>query len=274
MIRSSLHNHSRFADGKNSVEEMAAEAFRLGCRSFGLSEHSPFPPEPAAGMPAASVGAYREAVLNCRRAYAGRMEIVLGMEQDIYSPLPAEPYDYLIGSVHYVRPDGVYVSVDISPEETRRIIRVHYGNDPLSLAEDYFRTVAGLALLPECRVIGHLDLLTKFNEKDPLFDTESPRYRRAAAGALDALLEGDRIFEVNTGAMARGWRTRPYPDRPLLKELKARGARILLSSDAHRKEDILFAFPEMLTLLKETGFRSVCVWENGGWTEKGIREEI
>ena len=48
-------------------------------------------------------------------------------------------------------------------EETRRIIRVHYGNYPLSLAEDYFRTVAGLALLQECRVIGHLDLLTKFN---------------------------------------------------------------------------------------------------------------
>ncbi len=123
MLRCSLHNHSRFADGKNSVEEMAAAAYKLGCRSFGLSEHSPFPPDPDAGMPAGSVRAYREAVLACREKYAGRMEIVLGLEQDLYSPAPAEAYDLLIGSVHYVCPGGEYVSVDISARATGRVIR-------------------------------------------------------------------------------------------------------------------------------------------------------
>ena len=272
MIRCSLHNHTRFADGANSVEEMAAAAFRLGCRSFGLSEHSPFPQEPDAGMPAGAEAAYREAVMTCRRQYAGRMEIVLGLEQDIYSPPPDAPFDFLIGSVHYVRPGGEYVSVDISPEETRRIVRSYYGNDPLLFAEDYYRTVAELADITDCDVIGHFDLVTKFNEKDPLFDTGSRRYRLAAGEALDALLAKARIFEINTGAMARGWRTRPYPDLPLLKELKARGARILLSSDAHRTQDILFGFPYALQLLKDCGFRALCVWEDGGWTEKGLAE--
>ena len=270
MIRCSLHNHTRFADGENSVEEMAAEAFRLGCRSFGLSEHSPFPQDPEAGMPTGAVNAYREAVMACRRQYAGRMEVVLGLEQDIYSPPPDAPYDFLIGSVHYVCPGGEFVSVDISPEETRRIVRTYYGNDPIRLAEDYYRTAAKLADLTGCDVVGHFDLVTKYNEKDPLFDTDARRYRLAAGEALDALLAKDRIFEINTGAMAKGWRTRPYPDLPLLKELKARRARILLSSDAHRTQDILFAFPDVLQLLKDCGFREIFVWENDGWKEKGF----
>ncbi len=270
MLRCSLHNHTCFADGRHTVEEMAAEAFRLGCRSFGLSEHSPFPPDPPAGMPSEAVKPYREAVLACRERYAEKMEIVLGLEQDIYSPKPEQAYDYIIGSVHYVCPGNEFVSVDISAGETRRIIRTCYENDPLMLAEDYYRTVAKLPQETNCGVIGHFDLVTKYNERDPLFDTDSVRYRRAVGEALDALLPKDLIFEVNTGAMAKGYRTRPYPDIPILKELRARGARIMLSSDAHRRQDILFAFPETLRLLSYCGFREVTVWDDGGWNTAEI----
>lgn len=272
MLRCSLHNHTCFADGRHTVEEMAAEALRLGCRSFGLSEHSPFPPDPPAGMPENAVRAYREAVLKCRERFAGRMEVVLGLEQDIYSPKPADPYDYLIGSVHYVRPQGCYVSIDISAKETRRIIREFYGGDPLLLAEDYYDTVAKLAETKgwQADVIGHFDLMTKYNEKDPLFDTTSQRYRRAAGEALDTLLATDRIFEVNTGAMAKGYLSRPYPEIWILKELQARGGRMMLASDAHRAKDILFGFSDAEALLKDCGFQSVVIREEGGWKEIGI----
>ena len=270
MILCSLHNHSRFADGNDTVEEMAAAALRLGCRSFGLSEHSPFPPDPPAGMPSEAVRPYREAVLACREKYEGQMEIVLGLEQDIYSPAPLDPYDYVIGSVHYVCPGGEYVSVDISARETRRIIRTYYGNDPLALAEDYYRTLTKLSEDPCYNVIGHFDLLTKYNEKDPLFDTDARRYKRAVGDALDALLPKDPIFEVNTGAMSKKYLTRPYPERWILQELRRRGARVMLSSDSHRKQDILFAFSETLKLLADCGFREVTVWENGGWNSAAI----
>ena len=270
MLCCSLHNHTCFADGRHTVEEMAAEALRLGCRSFGLSEHSPFSPDPPAGMPSEAVKPYREAVLACRKRYAGKMEIVLGLEQDIYSPAPQEPYDFVIGSVHYVCPGGEYVSVDISAVETRRIIRTYYAGDPLALAEDYYRTVAKLAEDPIYTVIGHFDLLTKYNEKDPLFDTDSRRYKLAVGDALDALLQKDPIFEVNTGAMAKKYLSRPYPEIWILKELQTRGARVMLSSDAHRKRDILFAFPETLKLLADCGFSEVTVWENGRWNSAAI----
>lgn len=31
-----------------------------------------------------------------------------------------------------------------------------------------------------CQIVGHMDLITKFNKGDRLFDTEHPRYRNAA----------------------------------------------------------------------------------------------
>ena len=55
-------------------------------------------------------------------------------------------------------------------------------------------------------------------------------------------MSAGKIFEVNTGALARGYRTDPYPEREIRAYLAAGGARMILSSDAHRKEKIGFAF--------------------------------
>ena len=65
-----------------------------------------------------------------------------------------------------------------------------------------------------------IDLLTKFNEKYHFLDTDSKAYRSAALEAADALLENkELVYEINTGAMSRGWRTTPYPADFILKYL-------------------------------------------------------
>ena len=68
-----------------------------------------------------------------------------------------------------------------------------------------------VALEPETDIVGHFDLLTKFNERRCFFDEESPAYRRAALRAMEALVAAGKIFEVNTGAISRGYRSTPYP---------------------------------------------------------------
>ena len=60
-------------------------------------------------------------------------------------------------------------------------------------------------------IIGHFDLVTKFNELGGYLDLSDPRYVRAWKAAVDALLSYDRPFEINTGAISRGYRTTPYP---------------------------------------------------------------
>ena len=123
-------------------------------------------------------------------------------------------------------------------------MRQHYGGDWYALAEDYFAAVSRVYEQTRCQVVGHFDLLTKFNEGDALFSTAHPRYRRAALRALDALAAVPVVFEINTGAMARGYRTEPYPAQWIVAELRHRGIKRILSSDCHSRENLLFGFEE------------------------------
>ncbi len=95
-----------------------------------------------------------------------------------------------------------------------------------------------------CGVIGHFDIVAKFNEGGALFDERHPRYVAAWRAAADELLRSGAVFEINTGGIARGWRSTPYPAPPILDYLAAGGARFLLSGDAHRADGLCFGFDE------------------------------
>ena len=268
MTLQNLHTHTVFSDGGSTAEEMVLGAIRAGCSSLGFSDHSPLSPfyDPDRyAMAASDVPAYRSEILRLREKYAGELEIYLGLEQDCDSPAPDAGFDYLIGSVHSVVADGVCLSVDNTREVLVSAVRDHFGGDYLALAEAYYQRVGGVAGRTRCQIVGHFDLLTKFNEGDRLFDTGAPRYLDAAMGALDALLKEDVLFEINTGAMSRGCRSAPYPAPPLLRALRDRGGRICVAIDSHRADTIAFAFRQAGELALSCGFREIWTLTGSGF---------
>ena len=97
--------------------------------------------------------------------------------------------------------------------------------------------------------MGHIDLITKFNEGNRLFDMEAPRYLKAARSAIDTLLPLKIPFEINTGAISRGYRTEPYPAKSLRDYIKQKGGTLILSSDAHAKENLFYKFEKFESLI-------------------------
>ena len=237
---SNYHSHTCFCDGADTPEELVREAIRLGCPELGFSGHSHIPFDDCC-MTLEGTERYKAEIRRLQKKYAGEIRLYLGVEQDYFGDLPTDDYEYVIGSVHYVYKDGRWLSVDESPESFCAHVESFYGGDYYAFAEDYYALVARIWEKTRCRIVGHFDLITKYNEDDRLFDTAHPRYRRAALAALDALADKALLFEINTGAISRGCRRTPYPAPWILEELQARGARLLLSSDCHRKEDLLFA---------------------------------
>jgi len=236
-----LHMHSAFSDGRDAPEEMVLEGIRLGLARIGISEHS-FLEWDDSAMPREKTEACQAEMERLKGKYAGRIEVLRGLERDYYSEAP-ETCDYVIGSVHWIRmPDGYPVSVDWEPERLERDCSAYFGGDWYALAEAYFRLEADVTRKTQCDVIGHFDLVCKFNEQRRWFDESHPRYRAAWRQAADALLKSGKPFEINTGAISRGYRTDAYPSREIRAYLKERGARFILSSDAHRKEHICFGF--------------------------------
>lgn len=268
MIRSSIHNHTVYCDGENTPEEVIRAALALGFTTVGIAEHSVFPEDPPSGMtPEGETALYRE-LMDLREKYRGQIHVAAGIEQDTFSPPMQMPWEYVIGAVHYIKVDGQLIPVDLSPDITKACIDGPFGGDAMGFAACYYRGLAEVVERTDCDVIAHFDLLTKFKEIAPLIDTKSLRYRRLVSDTLDALLPADRIFEINSGAMARGYRGKPYPGDWILREMNRRGARIMLSSDSHAAAQVGFAFAQMASYAKTCGYHTGWVLTEDGWKEE------
>lgn len=253
MAYSTFHNHTSFCDGKSTAEEMVQAAVAAGCPSFGFSGHSYTWFDESYCMSKTNTEAYRQEIARLKTAYTGRIRILCGVEQDYCSDASTDGYDFVIGSVHYVRKNGHYLPVDNSKEELLRGVNAQYGGDILSFCEDYYRQMADVQRKTGCTFLGHFDLVTKFNEGGALFSEEDPRYRRAALGAVDALCKQGAVFEVNTGAMAKGYRTVPYPARFLLEHIRDGGCKVILNADCHDREQLLFGLEDAKRLAMDMG---------------------
>ena len=243
MIRSDYHIHTYYCDGKNSPGEIAEYALSLGMKNLGFSGHSYFKfDDPAYSMSPENTIKYLSEIKNLKNKYADSIKILCGTECDYYSDINKSDYNYLIGSVHYIFKENKYLSVDFSPENFAENIKNFYDGDAYKFVEDYFRTVADVYEKIQPDIIGHFDLINKFNEKYNFFDENNNKYLEPAFYALDELLKHNVIFEINTGAVSRGWRKAAYPAEKFLKYIAQKNGRVILSSDSHNKLTLMYDF--------------------------------
>ena len=249
MITKDLHMHTAYCDGKDTPEDMVLSAVDKGLDTVGISSHSYTFFDESYCMQKEDIPRYIAELRYLRAKYFDRIHVLCGVEQDYYSDYPTDEFDYIIGSVHYIKVGDEYIPVDESVEILRAAVQKHFGGDVYALCELYFDTVADVVEKTRCDIIGHFDLISKFIEREPLFDTKHPRYVKAWKAAVDRLVTYDVPFEINTGAISRGYRTQPYPDEEMIAYIKAKGGRLILSSDAHSKENIAYIFEKYESLL-------------------------
>lgn len=270
IIKANFHTHTTFCDGANTPEEMVQSAIALGMTALGFSGHAYIGLKGTTGMEPEAEKAYRAEVLRLKEAYSGVLPIYLGIEMDGYSPPAEESYEFSIGSVHGMYVGGEYRAVDYREDYAAETVEKFFGGDWYACAEAYYQAEAELANRHDPDFFGHFDLVTKFNEGGKYFDESHPRYRKVALETLHYLLELEKPFEVNTGAISRGYRVTPYPAPFLLEEIRKEGGRIILSSDCHGKDGLLCAFPEATELAKSCGFRTALVLTPDGFREENL----
>ncbi len=244
MIKCDYHVHTTFCDGKSTAEETVLAAIALGMDEIGFSGHAHQPFDPDYCMSKEGSRAYRREIARLKKKYEGRIKIYLGVEKDLYSDEDTEGLDYVIGSTHYLKFGREYIAVDAGADVLADAIERCFGGDALSLCEAYYENAAKIGEVLRPTVVGHFDLVTKYNEGGRFFDESDPRYIRAWKRAADELLRSCRLFEINTGAMFRAGRTRPYPSLEIIKYIKSRGGRFILSSDSHSAKSLLWKFDD------------------------------
>lgn len=301
IIPYNYHTHTELCDGTASLEEMTLAAMKEGFKVIGFSGHCYTAYDDCYCMSLEGTKYYRSEILRLREKYKDKILILCGIEQDFGSDEPVSGYDYSIGSVHAIFPDALanstdnfhgfdrsrFYYIDWNVEKIQEAVSEDFDGDPYAFIECYYRTVSMLPEVTGCLIIGHFDLITKFNEKSPWFDENHPRYQAAVKSALDSIFkaypltdaakypgaDGKPIFEINTGAISRGWRTSPYPSAWILKEINQRGGHIMINSDSHAVDTINCSFKEALQLAKNCGFQYTKILTQCGLEDYKIQLE-
>ncbi len=263
-----LHIHTTYADGKDSPEELVLTAIQKNFQSIGFSEHtymefSDYPYQ----MAVEKMEEYKAEIHRLKQQYQDKIQLFCGLEFDLFSEVSIDGFDYVIGSVHYLDINGKKVGFDRDVRQVEALVDTYFHGDGLAFAERYFET---LLLLPQKRkmdIVGHFDILTKTNEQRPFIDVCSQDYLHLGYEAIRQLKGKIPLFEVNTGAIARGYRTTPYPQAEFLKEFHRCGFGAVITSDCHNKDFLDCHYNEARELLLQAGFRSQWILTDEGFKE-------
>ena len=247
--RIDLHMHTNFCDGKDTPEQMVLSAIEKGLKVVGITCHSYTHFEEGCSITPENEQAFIDEMQRLKDKYLGKIKVLCGIEWDLCTTSSGGKYDYIIGSMHYYRRGDEFFPVDKSKKDFINSVNTLFGGDYYLAVEEYYDNVSKIVESTNCDIIGHIDLVSKFNEGNNLFDENDERYISAYKKAVERLVEFDKPFEINTGVISRGYRKAPYPSKPIYEYIKEKGGKFILSSDSHSKENVAFEFDKWKELL-------------------------
>src|SRR3954453_14630184 len=176
------------------------------------------------------------------------MDFEPGSEDRIANVLDGRDWDYVVGSVHFLREhslDTEDYSIWGAGESADRILR------------RYFETVAESALSGLYDIIGHPDLVKVWGAAAPVPDRD---LRYFYEPAVEAFAEAGMAVELSTA----GWREpvgEQYPAVPFLEMLVDAGCPLALSSDAHVPDQLGFGYDRAVEVLESPGVNEIARFE-------------
>ena len=240
-----------------NVERFLEAAERAGIAELGISEHihrfaqaldlwrHPFWEEQAID----DLDAYCDFLGPTPLRTGIEMDHVPGAEDRIEELLSARPFDYVIGSVHFVGDGAVdHPGFDVWELE---------GRDPDRVWGRYFETLADAASTGLFDTMAHPDLVKVWGAGTPVPDGD---LRRFYEPAVEAIAAAGVAVEFSTAGLRKPV-AELYPSRAFAELCVAAGVPFTLSSDAHVPEDVGHAYDEAVAFMRSLGIEEICVFE-------------
>lgn len=165
------------------------------------------------------------------------VDYIPGMEDAIREILAVYPWDYVLGSVHFIGKWGIDISPDSGWPE-RDVDQVY---------EEYFDLLVRAAGSGLYDVLAHPDLVKKFGHRPRRSPT--PLYEKL----VDAVAQAGIAIELSTAGIRRGEKEL-YPAPEVMEMCAAEGIPITLASDAHYPEHIGADFNRALDECERVGY--------------------
>ena len=262
-----LHIHTMYSEhASGTMEETVRSAIAKGMTEMGFADHFPYPPGFSAPAPNCVIPdegqftIYADEVRRLQSAYAERINVRFGAEID-YLGEPSSPqksmrhrfaFDYVIGSVHIVQ------NVAIDYQEEMLLEHLDELGGVEKLWEAYWDRLERLVREDDCHIIGHLDILKKYD-----ISISRKDHRKRVRQIFQLMKNKNMAIEVNTGGIDRASDRRPYPSISYLELAAEMELYITLGSDAHSPQDVGRYFGETVEMLKSLGWKGSMTFNSG-----------
>lgn len=266
---SNLHTHTHFSDGNKTAERNIERALELGFLSLGISDHSPTPMW-GSNFPTGNEKQYTADIRALADKYRGQIDIFAGIELDSFFDFHREYYDYVIASVHFIKIGDERYPVDWSPDSQREVIDKYFGGRNIDYVKTYYNDFVEHVHNSKPDIIGHLDLYTKYN----VIDQHTEEYANVVSEAIAEMMKTCSRFEINTGAISKGYKSTFFPEYDTIKEIYRQGGSVILNSDCHNGVDLNSDFDSALKILKGIGFTHVDRLTPEGFVSDEISAEL
>jgi histidinol-phosphatase (PHP family) len=256
-IQCDYHMHTPLCKhAQGPMEAYVERGIELGLREIGFADHNPLPGGRSSNvrMEEAEIDYYVERVTELRFRYRGKIDVMLGLEMDylegledyLGQQLARYPWDYVIGSIHFLDSDCRQSSW---PK--------NYGGDAQKLYARYFELMRRMIRSGLCDIVAHFDVPKRSGclpgEPEAQDITQT----------LEEIKQAGICLEINTS----GYRhpelpePQPYPSLPVVEQALSLGIPLTVNSDAHAPDQVGGKFPEIAAFLKRKHCRQLAKFE-------------
>lgn len=252
-----FHMHTAFSgDSDTPVRDQIARAIELGMSEICITDHHDFDPRMKDNPFLLELDAYQKGIRAAQEEFGGRIRVNYGIElglmlhvqEHIDQVTASYPFDFIIGSSHFVDSQDPYYP-EFFAGRTEREAYEHY----------FSASLARVRRLDCFDVLGHLDYVVRYGpNRNQYYSYDT--YREYIDPILRTLIEKGKGLECNTAGFKYGL-GHPNPTEDILRRYRELGGEILtVGSDGHKPEHIGYDFDRLPELLRACGFRYYTVF--------------
>lgn len=268
------HSHTFFCDGNDAPEKYIHSAIYLDLTDYGFSSHAPMKTAAKWSMKMDSLNDYSRSIDELKLKYKNHLNVYKSLEID-YIPGISYPFDmlrekaeldYTIGSIHLVKdPSGGNLwFIDGPVSGFDRDLHKIFNGDIQKAVSLYFRQSIEMIQTQKPDVLGHMDKIL-MNNKNRYFTIEDKWYRELVEMLLQTAKENNTIIEINTrGLYKKSWNN-TFPGTYALEYIAKLNIPIVVSTDAHKPEEIMHHYKETKAGLIELGFNRQMQFTGNEW---------
>ena len=269
------HTHNSLCGhAEGTIEDYVKSAIKLNIGTIGISDHFPYefyngferiPLHYGYSMKLDQIKYYLHNIEKLKDKYENEIKIRVAFEIDYvinqYSKLTKRleqfknKLDYLLGSIHLLYSENGYWEID-DPLFTEEF-GLYSSIDDVYL--QYYETQIKMINTKdfEYDIVSHLDLLKKFN----IFPENKNLIMEKVIEVLEHIKKRDLVIEINTGGLRKDVKEQ-YPSFEIIQKMHELDIPIILSSDAHKPDELAYSFKNILTKLKKIGFTQLAHFQD------------